>query len=880
MQYHRIYILTFFLLCLFSNLGSTQNIWSDQPSSERFQKNQTVENLPSAFRLLTLNDFELNRQIKLANRAKTGLQIPLPNGKFDYFSIQRVAVLHPDLAKKFPNTQTFSGRSLRNPTSTMRMVWNGVEFHAIIFTQEGIVMIDKINNGNKSEYLNYFEKEANHPPYVCGTETENRRAIDPAFEKKVQRKIASLEASTANARNSPMAVGTQLKTYRLAMATSGELTTSLGGVGPAMTRVINLVSDLNAIFEREFSIRLELIPTNETLIFPDPATDPYTNGGLDAYLDENVDFMNETVGVANFDVGHVINPLNGGVAYVGVFCNSYKAGGTSSNDLFVLAHEIGHQMDALHTFNYCNGEGAGGYEPGSGNTLMSYSGLCPSSNMPGGDLLQYHAHSYQEIIAHLYFGGGNSCGTNQNTGNLPPNVSVPDSGFTIPISTPFTLKGSATDDDGSESLTYLWEQYDRGGSSPPQNPKGTAPIFRSFPYSNSPERTFPELSKIINGTTDVGETLPTYSRDLNFRLMVHDNHAGGGGVDFAQVEFHVDENAGPFEVQIPNDNNTVWSAGQMRSVYWEVANTDIAPVSCATVDILASFDGGFSYPDTLAKGVSNDGEQVITVPNTVAQNVRIKVAAADNIFFDISDENFEIFPADTDDFILETTPSNQLFCSANIATFQIDLIALGIYNTPVNLSLSGLPSGVTSDLPASVLATSITTLTLGNLAALNEGNYVMTLTATEDGGALTKTKDLQLIIRGMPNTTSGNALNLDGDDYVTVPDTGNLYQFGAKQNFSIEGWFNTTYASNNGTIIAKRDSRQSRGEGWSVYMRFGAIHFAMGDGNDRLIKGSVNNTFNDGEWHHFAVSVDRSGGGKFQIYVDGHLEWEQNNIQY
>lgn len=878
MQHHRFYVLITLCLLLFSTIGKTQTIWSDEKTLARTSAFPTNKQLPSEFRLLNLNAKELNRILKLANKALSCLEIPLPNGEFDCFNLQPTAILHPDLAKKLPNTQTFSGQSLRHPTSSMQMVWDGAEFHAIVLTQSGIVMIDKINNENKPYYVNYYLKDVPTEPFTCETDALSTIATDPIFKEETKRKITPLDTYTANARNSSIAVGTELKTYRLAMAVSAEQTIAIGGKVAAMNRVIQLTNDLNAILGRDLSIRFELIATNDELIFEDPVTDPYTNGGLNAYLTENVTFMNETVGAANFDIGHVINTTTGGLAFVGVVCATpWKAGGTSPNNIEVLSHEIGHQLGGTHTFNYCGGQGAGDFEPGSGNTILSYFGNCGVSNMPGEDLLQFHASSYQEIVSYMHFGGGATCSSNTNTGHHPPSVTVPPSSYTIPVSTPFKLTGSATDDGGQAALTYLWEQYDKGGSSPPQNPTGTAPIFRSLPYSNIPSRTFPELSKIVNGTTDLGETLPTYSRDLNFRFMVHDNHPDGGGVDFAELLLKVDEGAGPFEVNIPNDSETIWSAGQNRTVLWNVANTDAAPVSCATVNILASFDGGFTYPDTLAKGVSNDGEQVVVVPDTVNNQTRIKIEAADNFFFDISDANFEIISADTNDFILMANPEIQLFCAANTATFQIDLIALGMYNSPVNLSLSGLPNGLTADLPATVAPISTTTLTLNNLATLAAGNYVMTLTATEDGGVLSKTKDLQIIIKGMPATTKGNALNLDGDAYVTIPDNGNLYQFGANQDFSVEGWFKTTYSGFNGTIIAKRDSRQSRGAGWSVYMRSGAIRFAMGDGNDRIIQETPN-TFNDGEWHHFAVAVSRTGGGKFQIYIDGHLEVEQNNL--
>ena len=62
----------------------------------------------------------------------------------------------------------------------------------------------------------------------------------------------------------------------------------------------------------------------------------------------------------------------------------------------------------------------------------------------------------------------------------------------------------------------------------------------------------------------------------------------------------------------------------------------------AIVNIKLSLDGGFTYPITLLEDTDNDGSAFVTVPDAVTTQARVRIEAADNIFFDISNQNFPI----------------------------------------------------------------------------------------------------------------------------------------------------------------------------------------------------------------------------------------------
>jgi hypothetical protein len=99
--------------------------------------------------------------------------------------------------------------------------------------------------------------------------------------------------------------------------------------------------------------------------------------------------------------------------------------------------------------------------------------------------------------------------------------------------------------------------------------------------------------------------------------------------------------SGPFTVTAPN-TTVSWAAGSTQNITWSVGSTILAPINCANVKITLSTDGGLTFPVVLAETTPNDGSHPIVVPNNVTASARIKIEAVGNIFFDISNTNFNI----------------------------------------------------------------------------------------------------------------------------------------------------------------------------------------------------------------------------------------------
>ncbi|MBI5663385.1 MAG: T9SS type A sorting domain-containing protein [Ignavibacterium album] len=637
------------LILIFSALsGFAQSLWSDLLESGISYSGERVI-IPISYRVLKLNTNLLKELLKTAPIEFSSLTIkgdafivlPMPDGTFQKFRFWESPTMEPELQNKFPEIRTYTGQGIDDPYATLKMDFTPQGFHAMILSPNGRVFIDPYAKREINYYLSYYSK--------------NFLKKDVSFDCEVLNHDEYIEPVANYYESLLTPTGPQLRTYRLANAATGEYTQYHGGtVASGLAAVTTSVNRVNGVFEREAAIRMVLVANNNLIIYTNPSTDPYTNNNGSAMLSQNISNLNAVIGSANYDIGHVFSTGGGGIAYLGCVCTSNKAGGVTGSpnpigdpfDIDYVAHEMGHQFGANHTFNGNTGSCSGNrnastaYEPGSGSTIMAYAGICAPQNLQSNSDAYFHTISFDEIVAYTTIGSGNSCAQITSTGNNAPSISVPTGGFYIPKSTPFALTGSATDPNG-DALTYCWEEFDQGPAGDPNSPTGDAPIIRSFNPDTSRIRYVPKLSDLINNTSTYGVLLPSYSRNLKFRLTVRDNRAGGGGVDRVQVNFTVDGNSGPFVVTSPN-TSVSWAGNSEQTVTWNVANTNLSPVNCSAVRILLSTNGGWTFNDTILSSTPNDGSEIITVPNIATNQARLKIEAVNNIFFDISDQNFTI----------------------------------------------------------------------------------------------------------------------------------------------------------------------------------------------------------------------------------------------
>lgn len=617
--------------------------------------------LPRSFRALAVDLGELEDLLALApaegsSAALTApllVALPYPDGSDRLFRVEESPVLEPELAARYPELRTFTVQGADDPTAGGRLSFTPLGFHAMVLATEGTIYIDPYRRGEGQVALSFFKSEGRRAPgapFVCEVREEGRQA-------------SSLEVERPAPPSAVVASGGTLRTYRLALAATGEYSTAVCAPNPAavacaLNAMVVSMNRVNAIYEREVAVRMVLVANNNLIVYTNGTTDPYTNNSGSTMLGENQTNLNTVIGSANYDIGHVFSTGGGGVAALQVPCTASKARGVtgSSNpvgdgfDVDYVAHEMGHQFGGAHTFNGTTSNCGGGnrsassaYEPGSGSTIMAYAGICGAEDLQPHSDDTFHSRSFDQIVAFSTGATGNSCAASSATGNTPP-VAEAGAAFTVPKQTPFTLTGGATDDDG-DTPTYMWEEFDLGTASPPNTDAAAVrPIFRSFVPLAAPSRTFPRLSDILANVETLGESMSTRNRTMTFRLTARDNRAGGGGVDWDSTTVTVHATAGPFRVTQP-DTALSWAGNSVQTVTWNVAGTDAAPIACGEVAIELSIDGGQSLANVLAAATANDGSETVVVPNLATTQARVRVACVGNIFFDVSNMNFTITPA-------------------------------------------------------------------------------------------------------------------------------------------------------------------------------------------------------------------------------------------
>ena len=651
----------------------------------------------------SLNNKKLKRELK-TQKLKT---IFLPNeyDDLELFILEEIFLMSPELSIRHPSIKTYKGYSEKRPNASLRVTLSpkGISGWINIPGKENVFIQPNMNL--KGKHYVYKRSERYKKEWECKTISE--------FDKNSDDKINNTSF------NRLVNNDKRLRTFKLAVAATGEYTNfwddnnDENGTGQedALLAIVSTMNRVNSVYETDLSITMQLVSGVE-IIYTDPELDPYSND-LNGEVQQD---LTANIGESNYDIGHLFtyDANDGNAGCIGCVClngskgRGYTSYGFSSPnfltdhfDIDYVAHEIGHQFGATHTFAF-NTEGTGtNVEPGSGSTIMGYAGITGSDDIQQHSDPYFNYKSFEDIINYIET---QSCYSSTDLSNNPP---VADAGinYTIPIGTAYELKASASDLD-NDQLTYCWEQIDSGSMTQsefgPENYSGST--ARSLSPSLSSKRSIPNLTSVLNGNltqtnpslNSAWETVPNVPRELNWGLTVRDRSptstGQGGQSSRDSVTIKTTGKAGPFAISSQSDEDNIWGTGDRVPIRWDVSNTNLEPINTSEVSILLSLDEGQNFSNIIIDSTPNDGEYVYVVPSGLSsENARIKIIPKNSIYYAVNKKKIKIQQRS---FAILFDKISYDFCNPLIESIFFDV---GIYDSlsdPISLNILNPNNGL------------------------------------------------------------------------------------------------------------------------------------------------------------------------------------------
>jgi len=601
--------------------------------------------------------YELNLDLirnQLSQAQETGknskpiiINLPTVDGKMEQFEVYSLPVVQKSLAERY-QLGSYVGAKVGDPTVWVRFSVSPYDLQSMIFKDGKYEFIEPLNQ-EKTVYGVFPKSEKQNGEYAfsCSTnESEISKNQINQLTKGADFSNTLIDFSKSSDK--------KYRTYRLAISTIGEYTQYFGGVPQAFAAINATVTRVNGVFEKDFAIHLN-VQDFPQLIYTSPSTDPYSNANVGiggAWNLELQQTLTSVIGNNAYDIGHLFGRAGssgnaGGVGNVcknpsndndaqskgAAFSTPRGAGPEGENfDIDVVAHEMGHQFGADHTYSF-NVQAAPNQtahmEPGSGSTIMSYAGISGMVNVQGYSDSYFHVRSVEQVQAYV---NAQTCGTATNITNNPPVVSALQN-KTIPKGTAFVLTASAIDAE-NDPLTYSWEEYDLAAAPVntvmDNNTNGAK--FRSLPPSGLPYRYFPKLNTVIGGSVSNAadwESVSNVARTMNFKVLVRDNNPDVKQQQTVSASQTITVgNDGPFLMTTSKVYNNV-----MSPITWDVVNTNLPPYNVTNIKIDYSKNQGATW-FTLIASTPNDGSEALDFAaiDTDSQII-VRVSAVDNVFY-------------------------------------------------------------------------------------------------------------------------------------------------------------------------------------------------------------------------------------------------------
>jgi hypothetical protein len=242
-------------------------------SESKIQVQGKRQIIPKKYVTFQVNTNELKTQLKTAqpetsvkiNESLCIISLPAPNGSIQKFKVVESSIMEPGLASQFPDIKTYSLKGIDDPYANGKLDCNEFGFHGMVRSINGDFFIDPYCLNNTTDYLIYytadFEKDASQklPEIGVITNTKTEKNNNPSKKKDgSEKKVSSLFPATC--------VGAQLRTYRLAVACTGEYAVAATGISnpsiaQVLSKIVTTVNRVDGVYETEVAIRLVLVST-------------------------------------------------------------------------------------------------------------------------------------------------------------------------------------------------------------------------------------------------------------------------------------------------------------------------------------------------------------------------------------------------------------------------------------------------------------------------------------------------------------------------------------------------------------------------------------------------------------------------------------------
>jgi hypothetical protein len=301
--------------------GSPDDVWqeTDASSLQLIEVERTI--VPKVYKTFSLNKTNLFSILDRAPLEFTGaaqsseiiLTLPMPDGSFQRFRIERSPVVEAGLLGKYPELgETYRGQGIDDPTATVRFDFLPTGFHSMILSPRGTVLVDPyFARGDTENYISYRKTDAPRTEnFVC--DFKETKSLSEILSPEELLSSGFLPDQSENVTS-----GTQLRTYRLALAATNEYAVAVGGntIAGTLAAQVLIMNRVNGVYERDLAIHMNIVANNDLIVYAGDQTcgsvactgsnDPYANTNGSTMLGQNQTNLDTVIGTANYDIGHV-----------------------------------------------------------------------------------------------------------------------------------------------------------------------------------------------------------------------------------------------------------------------------------------------------------------------------------------------------------------------------------------------------------------------------------------------------------------------------------------------------------------------------------------------------------------------------------------------